>query len=171
MLFRSFMPWCRLSGLKCPPAVVKAGPSHFAVVWICRACSPAGKPFRSSATFTPLPPVPSESVAVPTSFPDASFSATVTGLFCAKTTEQNTMPAARIINFVFKGTSFTFTYCKSILRMIVGANGPVRHWADNLLNDVDSWHRLERFCVLRGAVPKIPSETGTVKLQRNRFTR
>ena len=98
------MPWCALVGLKWPPAVVNAGPSHFAAAWIWMACSPGGRPLRSSAIFTPLPPGPSEILAVPTSFPVPSFTATVTGLLAAKSAALNNHVAAAAITRLFIGS-------------------------------------------------------------------
>src|ERR1700723_2931559 len=69
-----------MSGLKWPPAVVNPGPSHLAVWWICRACSPGGRFFRSSLMVTPAPPLFSVMVAVPALAPLASFISTLTEL-------------------------------------------------------------------------------------------
>src|ERR1041385_2609411 len=50
---------------------------------MCKACSPGGRFLTFSFMFTPLPPFPSESTAVPTLCPFASFNSTVTGLLAA----------------------------------------------------------------------------------------
>src|SRR5579864_4163170 len=81
-----------MSGLKCPPAVVKAGPSHLAFWWMCAACSPGGRPLTLSWIRTP-PLLASEIFAVPTGCPLASVSATVTGLLAANTLAAVKKPA------------------------------------------------------------------------------
>src|SRR5205809_6010508 len=72
-------------------------------MWI--ACSPAVRFLRSSAIFAPLPPGPSESFAVPTSFPAPSFNVTLTGLFSAISAVPNSTNAAIVINVLVNSTS------------------------------------------------------------------
>src|SRR5882757_7955086 len=69
------------------------------------ACSPGGKPFRFNAILTPLPPAPSEILAVPTSFPDPSFRATVTGLLAACSDAPSKPNTAKAISLVVIDTS------------------------------------------------------------------
>src|SRR5215813_11637969 len=49
-----------------------------------KACSPGGRFLRLRSILTPFPPLASDSFAVPTSFPFASFKVTVTGGFAAR---------------------------------------------------------------------------------------
>src|SRR5580698_5688403 len=51
------------AGLKCPPAVLKSGPSHFPTVWICIPCVPGGN--CDTLTSTRTPPAVGTNVAVP----------------------------------------------------------------------------------------------------------
>src|SRR5271165_5608513 len=77
-------PCCLPVGLKCPPADLKSGGSHFGFWWKCTACSPGGRSLSASLTSTPCP-LPTM-VAVPTLVPFASFNSTVflvTGFACA----------------------------------------------------------------------------------------
>src|SRR5579864_6393018 len=81
-----------MSGLKWPPAVVNAGPSHLAFWCTCAACSPGGRPLTFSWITTP-PLLASEIFAVPTGCPLASMRATVTGLLAANTVAAVNRPA------------------------------------------------------------------------------
>src|SRR5215472_6136873 len=49
-----------------------------------KACSPGGRFLRLRSILTAFPPLASDSFAVPTSFPFASFMVTVTGGFAAR---------------------------------------------------------------------------------------
>src|SRR5690348_11701593 len=49
-----------------------------------KACSPGGRFLRLRSILTAFPPLASDSFAVPTSFPFASFKVTVTGGFAAR---------------------------------------------------------------------------------------
>src|SRR5713101_6811858 len=70
-----------MSGFKCGPAVVNAGPSHFAAVCTWIACSPGVRFIRLSRIFTPC--AAGESSAVPTLFPWPSLRSILTVAFCA----------------------------------------------------------------------------------------
>src|SRR5579872_2699394 len=71
------MPCFLPVGLKWPPAEVNGG-SHLAVWWMWMACSPGGRFLASSLIVTPLPPLFSVMVAVPTLWPLASARFTLT---------------------------------------------------------------------------------------------
>src|SRR6267143_6525739 len=87
------------SGLKCPPADLKSGASHFAVWWMCTACSPGGRFFRSSLIFTPCLAI--FNVAVPTLSPLAFLSSTVVLLLPAwRHTLQRTSVRRRVNRLV-----------------------------------------------------------------------
>src|SRR5579864_1501267 len=63
------------SGLKCPPADLKSGPSHLGTWWKWMACSPGGRSWRLSSRPTPEPC--SQRSTVPTLLPWASLSSTL----------------------------------------------------------------------------------------------
>src|ERR1700722_1282166 len=63
------------SGLKCPPADLKSGPSHFGAWWKCMACSPGGKSCTVSSSPTVCGPL-AQRITPPTTLPCASLSST-----------------------------------------------------------------------------------------------